>query len=537
MVQVKTSARGQCRVSIVQRTLTHPLFSRSAGLAMNNDPSHLVPLLYKMPWDAVNIGNHELYHNEVIDFMLQPGGFVEWWGSRMLSSNIARGDTLEPVGNNYRLLHGRNSSVLAFGFLYNMDDAGDHVTVKTIESVVQERWFGSALKDNTYDAIMVLAHMGSQDDLVDFLLSKIRQVVGSEMPIQFITGHTHRREYSLRDNASASFEAGRYLDTLGFASFPTKSTLLSVSIDNRTDYFKHTFIDAGVDVLKGTLGVETLYTEDGEELSRFIKRTQKELGLDDKVGCVQGSYYVNRSMEEPDSLWKFFADNVVPAYFGERDVVLLPSGNWRYDLLGGDLVIDDLIAVSPFNESFVSFQGVDAEIVGIVNRTMNQEPKGNLPMLPAYLLIPAVQPFQRKNFSCNFIVPDWMQSEVQDQLAIANATGIESAPLKMTSTNIWIEFFRGRRGCFRSRGYRGHTNGSHTGSNPFGFDIGISVPSDQVDRVRIGLGVAAVLVVMALAAVSIRQRGVIFQGRVAEQHRVTMEALNEFQEDEEGEFV
>eukprot|EP00977_Amphora_coffeiformis_P010023 scaffold2353_cov167-Amphora_coffeaeformis.AAC.14 len=31
------------------------------GLALDGDPSYLVPILEKMPWDAVNVGNHELY--------------------------------------------------------------------------------------------------------------------------------------------------------------------------------------------------------------------------------------------------------------------------------------------------------------------------------------------------------------------------------------------------------------------------------------------------------------------------------------------
>ena len=31
------------------------------GLAIDGDPSYLVPILEKMPWDAVNVGNHELY--------------------------------------------------------------------------------------------------------------------------------------------------------------------------------------------------------------------------------------------------------------------------------------------------------------------------------------------------------------------------------------------------------------------------------------------------------------------------------------------
>lgn len=31
------------------------------GLALDGDPTYLAPILERMPWDAVNVGNHELY--------------------------------------------------------------------------------------------------------------------------------------------------------------------------------------------------------------------------------------------------------------------------------------------------------------------------------------------------------------------------------------------------------------------------------------------------------------------------------------------
>ena len=32
-------------------------------------PKELVPIIQSMPFDAINIGNHELYHNEVIEYI------------------------------------------------------------------------------------------------------------------------------------------------------------------------------------------------------------------------------------------------------------------------------------------------------------------------------------------------------------------------------------------------------------------------------------------------------------------------------------
>jgi 2',3'-cyclic-nucleotide 2'-phosphodiesterase (5'-nucleotidase family) len=64
-------------VSFYRRLQSHPTLlteARDLFFVMNGDfmdgtglstipPRHLTPILRQMPWDAVNMGNHELYHN------------------------------------------------------------------------------------------------------------------------------------------------------------------------------------------------------------------------------------------------------------------------------------------------------------------------------------------------------------------------------------------------------------------------------------------------------------------------------------------
>ena len=201
------------------------------GLALNGDPSYLMPLLEKMPWDAVNVGNHELYRGSVIDQIVRPGGFSQWWGRRYLSSNIVETKSLEPIGNKFTYMYGQHSTVLVFGFLYNMEGYDPKVTVKKVEEVITEGWFEEALMGTSvaFDAILVLAHMDHRDALIKVILDRIRLFVDSDMPVQFVTGHTHYRGYSKPDEHSLSFEAGRYLDTIGFVSFPTQTTVKAVA--------------------------------------------------------------------------------------------------------------------------------------------------------------------------------------------------------------------------------------------------------------------------------------------------------------------
>ena len=291
----------------------------SRAMDGDNYPEYLIPLLEKMPYDAVNVGNHELYSKKNIEYMLRPGGYVEWWGDRYLTSNINRVETsLEsnvqgetttpeesnvPLGNRYKILNGKSSKLLTFGFLYNMRGyaTGAGIEIEKVQTTVTQQWFVDALIKEDYDAILVLAHMDLVDPLVDVIRSAIRDNIGDDTPVVFVTGHTHYRGVKQLENNTMTFEAGRYLDTVGFVSFPSKKIAKD---ENSPSLFQHRFLDTNNKLLfEDILGFSTVEegkTKNGKDFSEFISRTRADLGLDKVIGCAPKSYHVNRHLSAPD---------------------------------------------------------------------------------------------------------------------------------------------------------------------------------------------------------------------------------------------
>jgi hypothetical protein len=345
------------------------------GLAMDGNPSYLVPLIQKMPFDVLNTGNHELYRPQVVDYMTRPGGFIDWWGSRYLASNVyyTDGDDSkappQPLGNKYTVLEGKHSTILVFGFLYDMGRPNDKVTVVPAADEVQQKWFHNALTQHSYDAILVMVHAGHDDPTVSAIHTAIRRVVRNDnMPIQFVAGHTHYRRFAVADPVSTIVEAGKYLDTVGFVSFPTLSTVVthkqqkqrllqdtrndtdttataSPSPDSYStqvpttastgttteaaaattttttavtaDLFEHVFLDANIATLQRALGItpndgNEFQTPYGKEINTFIDEARTKMGLTKKIGCAPHDYVLNVSMARDDSLWRLFVDNVAP---------------------------------------------------------------------------------------------------------------------------------------------------------------------------------------------------------------------------------
>jgi len=370
-------------------------FMHGTGLT-TNPPKYLTPILKKMPWDAINIGNHELYANSTIDFISKRGGFVDFWDGKYITSNTIHSETNAPIGLRYQFLEGTYTStrILTFGFLYNMEDSCRAAKVERVQDAVQSSWFTDVLKgaDGDFGAILVLAHMDAADPLVSVILDRIREVCGHRMPVQFITGHSHMRKYETLDSYSTSFEAGRYLDTLGFASFSLSSSPKNrqelLALDEPTTFFnesrnisheegglpeganfQYMYIDTNIDNFKQVLGgIQELETKSGKELSTFIKQTQQNLGLFKIIGCSPNFYRASEGLDEPDSLWGLFAKEVVPSQLllltsdGESDgynnqenddihrVYIQGSGAYYYDIYPGEIIVDDLMSVDRFGD-------------------------------------------------------------------------------------------------------------------------------------------------------------------------------------------
>jgi 2',3'-cyclic-nucleotide 2'-phosphodiesterase (5'-nucleotidase family) len=91
--------------------------------------SEVFPIVSDMPFDALTIGNHEMYDNSTVEFMVA-SGFVSGWGGRYLTSSVLNATTGEHFGSSHVILEGAHSGVkiLVFGFLYHQRDACAAVT-------------------------------------------------------------------------------------------------------------------------------------------------------------------------------------------------------------------------------------------------------------------------------------------------------------------------------------------------------------------------------------------------------------------------
>lgn len=356
-----------------------------------NPPVALSGIIERMPYDIVTVGNHDIQNDETVKELTRAGGLVDLWGERLVTSNVRiKGnsdggdkidDLLEPIGNNYRFLHGNQGTVLALGFLYNYEESS--VTVETVQDVIKQTWFTSLFsipQPTDFDAILVMAHMTFNDELITLLHDKIRELVGKSMVIQFITGHTHVRSYLELDEYSVSFEAGRYLDTIGFVSF-----------DAKQGNFEHVFVNANKASIAQSLGmsVDEYPTQDGKDLSEYINRTYEHAGANQILGCSPIRYRADGYLNETDSLLTLYLKEVMPSSFLRKytipgsihskhiNNVIIQRLDWfvRYDLFAGPITANDLVAVIPLDYTIVpvsnSIKGKD--ILAIKEAWSNNE--------------------------------------------------------------------------------------------------------------------------------------------------------------------
>lgn len=364
------------------------------GLAMDGNASMLVPLLEHMPWDAINLGNHETYKSAVVELMRDD--FIPHFGEAFLSSNTLYTETMAPFGQQYRILQGQNNTLLVFGFLYNLHNPSKLLQVTTVEESIEQEWFRQVLREADYDAICVLAHMDNDDPLIVTILNKIREHTDEDMPVQFLTGHTHvRKSRKVEKNLyTHATEAGAFLNTVGFVSFPTHTTAKSVRKGLVTSLFREQFLNASKEVLRETAGVDILLTEDGETLSNMINETRTKLGLNDVIGCPPKDYLIDRSIHEEDSIYKLWIDHVVPTQIFKKKcdcAMLISSDNFRYDVrrTGAEdsMTVDDIVAVAPYMEPVVYVGEVPEWAVRRVNDSMNTLSNFHKRRLPDYILV------------------------------------------------------------------------------------------------------------------------------------------------------
>lgn len=430
-------------------------------------PTHLLPILEHMPWHAVNMGNHELYHSETVEYMME-SGFIDHWKGNYLTSNVVWSASGDPIGSRYTTLHAsrHNTRILTFGFLYNFQGNCNTTKVLRVQDVVAEEWFHSVLREEEYDAILILAHMDYEDELVSVIQMAIREMVGPSMPIQFINGHSHRRGSAQLDSTSAAMEAGHFLDTVGFVSFPVKQTVLSTS-NSTASLFQNAFIDAAVPDLALALGQAPLRsTESGAALSTFIRNTRNSLGLEQPIGCAPKTFRVDLPLDDPGSIWKLYMDFIAKSELLRQNqslVYVQGTGLLRYDLFAGPVTLDDVIAVTPFNDTVFSvMDNLDGVFLRAILRSMEDFPSGVGTMLPAFAsTLSSHDVIDGNRYAlltsdfdaprlCHFIsttAPEIKSSCRPFVYKLAAKGHIRSTPTDVLMTDLWISYIQNQWFC------------------------------------------------------------------------------------------
>jgi hypothetical protein len=426
-------------------------FVDGTGLSKTKDPSSLIPLLEKLPLDAANCGNHELYNDEVIQYMTRPGGWIDWWGERYVTGNIMLNneEPQRPMGHHYRILKGKNSNLLVLGFLYNMRGASSLVNITKVENEVKSSWFQNlptAEGEDKVDAILVLAHMDLVDPLVQVIRRALRDIVGDKMPIQFITGHTHYRGKKKLDDWSTSFEAGRYLDTVGFVSFPNKTSVSVGKEKNGDELFYSVFMDANKKVLAGHLGLDDgkqMQTHNGKDLTEFIGETRAKMGLLDEIGCAPQDYFSSAPLYDEQSLWRLYRDSVIPKTVFANGIMFLSHESWRYNLFSHqNLIVDDIVVVAPFNDTIIHLGMVPGRAILQLNATIN---KGHQHALPNYIMTGSVDDEEKMY---DVYTHEFNEKDIlKDLHKIIPDKTFSPENTEYSSTLLWLSFVRENWPC------------------------------------------------------------------------------------------
>mmetsp|Transcript_38787 Transcript_38787/g.121189 ORF Transcript_38787/g.121189 Transcript_38787/m.121189 type:complete len:541 (-) Transcript_38787:190-1812(-) len=426
--------------------------------------AYLGPLLQRAPYDALNIGNHELYTRNGGGAIggpacpivgLRDSGYIANWKGRYLTSNVVWADSREPVGSRFKVVEGEfGTQLLVFGFLYNMDDHCNAVDVENVSEVVRADWFAGALKDHgaRSDAVVILFHIDYRDELVEVVLGAVRAALGKSKPVQVLAGHSHTRGWRRLDGFASSYEAGCKLDTVGFTSFSKRPEGGASRL-----WFNYADLDGNTATLSDAVNVSdgALLTPAGEALIGSISETKRSLGISKVLGCADEHYSVRSALGEADSLWTYYMSRVLPGALFDRGAArpqwsLVGTGALTYDVYPGPFTADDAYKASPYGNFWFIAHKVDGSALAELLARLNAKHGAGARRLAAAswavpwyvnssVPVPAV--------SYDLIYCDFDAFDVEEELAQLVSGGMPKRevyrPLSNTSS-VLVDWFKGQ---------------------------------------------------------------------------------------------
>jgi hypothetical protein len=320
--------------------------------------------------DVICTGNHELYQLDAAD--REYTQTVPNFKGKYLASNLdyidpKTGDQI-PMAQRYRKFTTKNQGIriLAFGFLFDFSGNANNTRVQPVEETIQEKWFQEAIREDV-DLFLVIGHATLEGAEYRALFNAIRSQKW-DTPIQFFGGHSHIRNFVKYDSRAYGFQAGRYMETIGWMSIDGIQGKEKKDVRPLAPMsFQRRYIDNNLSGYHYHSGLnETSFpTEHGKNVSSIIHLARKALNLDYSFGCAPKDLWLNRApYPSNESLLTWLETEVIPdiAVSPKRrnipTLAITNTGAMRFDIFKGAFTIDTTYIVSPFVSQFLFIKDV-----------------------------------------------------------------------------------------------------------------------------------------------------------------------------------
>ncbi|KAG0346799.1 hypothetical protein BG004_000786 [Podila humilis] len=323
------------------------------------------PIFSKINYDALAIGNHELYVDNIAEATYRT--FAPKWGRRYLTSNTfikdAQTNKTVPIGrlyNKFRMKFG--TRVMSYGFLFNFKSAAANVVLESANVTVTLPWFQKSLKHDV-DMYLVVGHTPVRWAETLAVIQAIRAVHPAK-PILLFGGHMHVRDFVRYDGRAFGLAAGRFMETLGWMSVKgihDRQCRVEANCIGKNLTVSRRYLDTNVHTYKThslAHPKQRFDTWRGRRISREINEARASLNLSNALGCAPESYFLNRyPVTDTRSLINLVANQVLPLVIDTTKknpaIVYINSGSQRFDIYKGPFTVDDTYIVSPFHNDFI----------------------------------------------------------------------------------------------------------------------------------------------------------------------------------------
>lgn len=358
--------------------------------ASNPKGKYTFDIFTKQHIDVITVGNHELYlrnSSENEYYKTVPAYRESYLASNLDIRNPETG-ALEPLAPRFKKFTTPNQGirVLAFGFLFNFKGNANNTVVQPVQATVKEEWFQDAIKDKEVGLFLVAGHVPVRDSEEFELIYNTIRSVQWDVPIAFLGGHTHIRDYRKFDSKAYGIESGRYMETIGFMSIDGLSTggknegNEAVEPQKKSPVFERRYIDNNLYSLHhhSQTNASSFPTVLGTNVTRSIRAARKELDLDHNFGCAPQDYWLSRApYPSDDSLLTWLETQVLPDTFNKTtdrpSILLTNSGAMRFDIFKGPFTIDSTFLLSPFGSGFRQISDVPYKAASQVLRVLNHQ--------------------------------------------------------------------------------------------------------------------------------------------------------------------